>query len=80
MSVEALDLRASRERPEANAVAGGYMTPETPMDGRPFPSVWKRPALDEVFLNKNSPRHDADSILAEAQAISLTLPIDSMAG
>jgi hypothetical protein len=59
--------------------ASGYATPETPHDVRSYPSVWNRPGIEQLLAtNQDSPRHDADYILAEAQAISLALPIDNL--
>ncbi|OAL32531.1 hypothetical protein AYO22_00553 [Fonsecaea multimorphosa] len=76
---ESLDRRPSLERSDINAGASGYATPETPHDARSYPSVWSRPGMDQLLVtNQDSPRHDADFILAEAQAISLTLPIDNL--
>ncbi|OAP62996.1 hypothetical protein AYL99_02223 [Fonsecaea erecta] len=79
LPTESLDRRPSLDRSDINAGASGYATPETPHDARSYPSVWSRPGMDQLLAtNLDSPRHDADFILAEAQAISLTLPIDNL--
>ncbi|OAL33268.1 hypothetical protein AYO20_07430 [Fonsecaea nubica] len=76
---ESLDRLPLRDSSEIIAGASGYATPETPHDARSYPSVWNRPGMDRLLaINQDSPRHDADFILAEAQAISLTLPIDNL--
>jgi hypothetical protein len=81
LPTEALDRRPSRDQPAditAGGGASGYATPETPHDARAYPSVWSRPGIEQMMImNHDSPRHDADYILAEAQAITLTLPIDN---
>jgi hypothetical protein len=78
LPTEALDRRPSRDPTDLhNAGASGYATPETPHDARAYPSVWNRPGMEQFMsTNHDSPMHDADYILAEAQAISLALPID----
>ncbi|EXJ55707.1 hypothetical protein A1O7_08636 [Cladophialophora yegresii CBS 114405] len=87
LSPESLDRRPSRDQhPDITMTTGsgggasGYATPETPHDARAYPpSVWSRPGIEQLMImNQDSPRHDADYILAEAQAIAMTLPIDNM--
>ncbi len=81
LPTEALDRRPSRDPTDLHAGAGasGYATPETPQDVRSYPSVWNRPGIEQLLVaNQDSPRHDADYILAEAQAITLALPMDTM--
>jgi hypothetical protein len=86
LPTDSLDRRPSRDTHltdlaggNTNGGASGYATPETPHDVRALPSVWNRPGIDQLLItNQDSPRHDADYILAEAQAISLTLPIDNL--
>ncbi|KAJ9602912.1 Gypsy retrotransposon integrase-like protein 1 [Cladophialophora chaetospira] len=81
LPTEALDRRPSRDVTDLQSGAGasGYATPETPQDARSYPSVWNRPGIEQLLItNQDSPRHDADYILAEAQAITLALPIDTL--
>lgn len=76
---EALDRRVPRDRAEARSLSSVHTTPETPLDMRSLPTIWNFPGVEKTLLpSQDSPHHDADSILAEAQAISLTLPINHL--
>jgi hypothetical protein len=82
LPTEALDRRPSREQSNdlhGNAGASNYATPETPQDVRSIPSILNRAGNEHLMTaNAESPRHDADYILAEAESINLALPIDTL--
>ncbi|KIX08338.1 uncharacterized protein Z518_02994 [Rhinocladiella mackenziei CBS 650.93] len=82
-----IDRYMSRERVEIPILGNGYMTPTpgTPLDTRSLPPIWSPAGLEPPRLHswyaaggQDSLLHDADSVLAEAQALSLTLPIDNL--
>ncbi|KAI1613018.1 hypothetical protein EDD36DRAFT_465164 [Exophiala viscosa] len=85
-SLPADPLRRPMSKDDAVALglSTGYPTPETNLDVRHPPPVWAAVAPGQEHLqpwyaaSHDSPYRDADSILAEAQAISLTVPIDTL--
>lgn len=78
------DALRRKENAAAAGLSTGYPTPETNLDVRPPPAMWTAVAPGQDHLHPwyagshDSPYRDADSILAEAQAISLTVPIDTL--
>lgn len=60
--------------------SAGYPTPDTPLEARSIQSPWSlgHNSLPTWFAGSHDTFHrDADSILAEAQAMSMAMPMDS---